>query len=541
MRLAIICFLFFAGLSSILAQNIIQSYNEPIIPEKSPLFANDIIIDNKPDRDQRLVSICSAFNGWLYVVYGYYSSNIPQASILRSMDNGLTWNLLIEGPISTQNTILKRLEIISAGTTLENFKIYLGFVLANSTGSNSGAQVFRYNGEPFTGEGSLIYTPGIITDLAISTDNFYTPSNANPYCFAMTFVKRINSTVGDSLIFESSSNGGLPDNYKSVTSLSGYFGQLQLSYGKRMDQNSGRFYIVWEDKDSELALLGHIYTTHTEPTFASAFTPPICLDCSDPVLSNKCRRPVIASHYGNMDNDSSNITTAILLEYYNQSTNSYNLKGYYSCNSTFSTFYTPFTMPVASNNNQQPDICFNPFDSTFSVTYFDSINKTLHYLTNNFNFTNPNSWNNISSDYNDQQNIIIPIPKVRINQGNKVGLAAWTSEGGNGNGITLFDAVDHYYTGVGNLSNDDLVQDVNVFPNPCNSFTNLTFSIKKPLHVSIVLYNSNGIKLNTITNRIFNSGRNSVELITQFYPAGVYSYFFKLNNAIKVGKIIIFH
>ena len=59
----------------LLTMNILHA--QPGIPLKdngSVLFGKDIVIHDRPDRDQKLVAICSAFNGWLYAAYAYQSS-----------------------------------------------------------------------------------------------------------------------------------------------------------------------------------------------------------------------------------------------------------------------------------------------------------------------------------------------------------------------------------------------------------------------------------------------------------------------------------
>ena len=104
----------------------------PLKPQ-SPLFGKDIVIHDSSSQNQRHAAICSAFNGWLYAVYSYF--NIPwqgQAfEILKSVDNGITWNEIFDGP-GVLNECLS-LDIVAIGDSISNIKVFVAFVLTNSS------------------------------------------------------------------------------------------------------------------------------------------------------------------------------------------------------------------------------------------------------------------------------------------------------------------------------------------------------------------------------------------------------------------------
>ena len=122
--------------------------------------------------------------------------------------------------------------------------------------------------------------------------------------------------------------------------------------------------------------------------------------------------------------------------------------GYYNLQAARTSHFKPLNIATSFNNELQPDICFNPYNSKFMVTYFDFTNKKLPFLTNDVNLANPNSWNVVSQGYNDNNNLVAPYPKVDLNIVQQNGMNAWISAGTGGNGIALFDAPYSTYTGV---------------------------------------------------------------------------------------------
>jgi len=47
----------------------------PLTGSRSPIFGKDIVINDQPGQNQQNLSVCSAFNGWLYAVYFYVEIN----------------------------------------------------------------------------------------------------------------------------------------------------------------------------------------------------------------------------------------------------------------------------------------------------------------------------------------------------------------------------------------------------------------------------------------------------------------------------------
>jgi len=111
----------------------------PLKPQ-SPLFGKDIVINDSSSQNQSQVIVRSAFNGWLYAEYSaidpFYIT--PTSTILKSVDNGITWTVLINlvwpGPyasfISTDMAVI--------GDSISNLKLILGWVCGVTSNPSEG-------------------------------------------------------------------------------------------------------------------------------------------------------------------------------------------------------------------------------------------------------------------------------------------------------------------------------------------------------------------------------------------------------------------
>jgi len=201
----------------------------PLKPQ-SPLFGKDILIQDQPDRDQRNVAICSAFNGWLYAVYSYPIGIVQAISVLKSTDNGINWELLGEGGMTTAS-FTNKLDIVACGTGIDNIKIFVGCVYLDTNTNTRWGLVIRYNADPFAYEDELLKDEGgQIKDLALSSDFMYPSTNASPFSLGVLLAK---GGIKDSIMFLSSSNGGISLNSpRIVTTTTKYLHRVSLNYGR---------------------------------------------------------------------------------------------------------------------------------------------------------------------------------------------------------------------------------------------------------------------------------------------------------------------
>jgi hypothetical protein len=508
----------------------------PLKPQSS-LFGKDIVIQDTSDRDQRNVATCSAFNGWLYAVYSYPIGIEQAIAVLKSTDNGINWELLGEGGTVFASSTT-RVDIIACGNSNDNLKLFVGYVYFIDALNTGGAYVIRYKAEPFGYEDELLKQDGgIIKDLALSSDYMYPCVNSNPHSIGVLFSRK---GVIDTLVFRSSSNGGMSlDSRHKIATSSNFFHKVSLNYGRSPSWNSGRYFAAWEEQTSQTSTVGHIYIAHSEPNFDSSFTRPICLDSLDPSLINKVRNPAIACQYSNADNDSANLTEVVLFEKYKPASTDFDVAGFYNVQATTTSHFRPLNIAATPNNELQPDICFNPYNSKFMVTYFDSTDKKLPFLTNDVNLTSPNSWNVISQGYNDNSNLVAPYPKVKVNFGLQDGMNAWISEGTGGNGIALFDAPYSTYTGVAGNSIGSSVRLYGSYPNPCNNAIKIVFGQKNAGRVTINVMGIMGQSLGTVTDQNYPAGKHVVQFDVSNLPDGNYLYKFRSGDFTDTEKFTV--
>jgi hypothetical protein len=511
----------------------------PLKQVDSPLFGKDIVINDQPDQDQRNVVMCSAFNGWLFAAFVYDTLTIKNILIMKSIDKGLHWSrFYCYQAAALDNQIIPTIDLITSGNDQSNLKVFLGLIcqdILNDGIAGSAGNVIRFNGVTGEKEGGILSPSGPgIKHLDLCSDVNYPANAASPGSIAILYSRYIYGI--DSICIRTSSNGGISfDNWKGIAYHTGYpyYRKVSLAYGRSPLWNSGRYFATWEVFDYEFSETGHIYYAHSEPNYNSSFTTPFCLDSLDPSNINLCRNPLITCQYGEMDNDDSNLTSLILFENYNSATYTSDIIGYYNKQSTLTNNFQPFSFPNPSPNNVQPDVAFNPYNSTFMATYFVSNDHKLSFLSHDFNMANPSSWNIASSGYNDGDNIIAPYPKVNINFMQQEGMNTWIAEGPNGKGIAMFDAPYSTWTGISEINKANEAGLISVYPNPCSNELEIVFELKKTEKVIIHVLSILGQNLGTVTNQFYSEGKHVVKINVSTFPAGTYLYNFNSGDGVK--------
>jgi len=531
MRLAIIIFLFFGGLNSTLAQ---------IIPEKSPLFAEDIYIDNEPNHNQRQLAICSAFNGWLYAAFSYPINNQPWVSLMKSTDNGKTWSILVEGVDGVVDDYLLKIDLIACGNDTSNLKLFYGEIKYTVMYGFRSASVTRFSGKGEYEHSILNEPSGAVNDIALATDYMFPAGNSNPNSIAVVYSMDITYPyIRDTVIFKSSSNGGYSFDFAvGIAGSANHLNKVALAYGRSLTYNSGRYFVAWEEKLNSSSPYGHIYTAYTEPNFNSALTTPHMLD-SVASLNNKVRNPAIACQFNGADNDRSNLTEVILCENNIPGENRSDIVGFYNKTAATTKNFNSFSVNPGQHTNLQPDISFNPFDSKFMVTYFDSTGQVLPYITHDVNMQNPYSWDIISTGYNDNANLTTPYPKVKLALGQQTGANAWIAERSNANGAAMFDAPFNYPVGVKENYEYQNSFILHAFPNPASIIVNIEFQLPEKSDVKLSLFNSLGYVVYEKTLRYCQKGHNLTTIDLTNFSSGIYLVNLSTYNNSGSRKIVI--
>ena len=513
---------------------------QPVLPVQlnySPIFGNDIVINNNALQDQKNVVFCSASNGWLYAGYSHNVSDMPYITILKSTDNGLTWTVLLDDAGSFfPGAIITRMNILVCGNTVSNLKIFLSWVFRDTLNNYGNATVFRYKAEPFGFE-ETVFLDVPINDISIATDNLYPASTANPYSIGILYSKHGSS---DTIIFQSSSNGGLSFDNRRIVSITGsYYNKVSLAYGRSSSNNSGRYFAAWEEVPG-MNSTGHIVTAHSEPFINSSFTSPVYLDNLDPLETNRCKNPSIECQSSNFDNDSLNFTEVILYDRYNPSNSNYDIKGCYTMQPTGQlSGFRHLNITDSIENTRYPCIAFNPFDSTFMVTYYNSTAQKLPFRVNNFNLTSPNQWQIVSPGYNDNTNLYDPYPRVFMNYGLHTGAALWNAGLNGANGIAMFDAVSNTWAVVPETNINGGTRLIDAYPNPCTTTVTMKFISDMKEHVTITLYDILGNAVKILANELYLKGDHQVRCDLSGVPPGYYVYILKTGDYSKSGKIVV--
>jgi len=517
---------------------------QPGIPLKdngSVLFGKDIVIHDQPDQNQRLVSVCSAFNGWLYSAYTYQSPTSLTASmtILKSTDGGITWNVLVNDSATTTNTTYTCINLVTTGTSVATLKLFAATVSISDPSFPYGkGNLARYNGETGAFEQNLLQETGIY-DMAIASDFLYPAFNSTPGSLGVLYSKYASS--GDSLIFRSSSTAGMTLDDKKIVYpfINANIRNVSICFGRSPSYPTGRYFVCYEILNNYSLEYGFIYTSHTEPNFNSPFTFPDRLDNIWGIDEGRCRKPSIACQYNNIDNKNSNITEVVLFERYNGSILRNDVVCFLNSNAATAHDFEKFILTDPTYNNRYPDVCFNPYNSTFMITYFDSTNRKLPYLTHDFNLTNPNTWNIINTGYNDSPNITFPYPKVSINYSEQDGMNVWIADGGTGLGKAMFDAPYSTYVGTSEINSFEGTKLLGAYPNPCTSGVTIGFELQKTENVKISITSITGQSEKIVTDQVYSRGRHEVKADVSSLPVGIYIYKFQAGEFEGTGKIAI--
>jgi hypothetical protein len=526
--------LFFFSLQGIRAQ---QGFFNPYVPLKhqSPAFGKDIIINYYPGQDQRNVTLCSAFNGWLYAAYSYYYpvGQFMAVNIYQSTDNGITWNSMNWEVLPPTFGPPITVSIAAGGNTLSTLKLFVAWTITDTTIYTypGFGEIDRFNG--VTGEWETMLTHfDNCWDISLATDGLYPATNSNPFSVGVLYsVFHVPGLYKDSVIFYSSGDGGMTfGNRQVLATTSKRFPKVSLAYGRSHSDSTGRYFATWEEDQTYKSGIGDIYTSHSNPDFNSAFTNPVWVNSLDSSAINKSRRPVIACQSSGLDNDSSNLTELIMFEK-QLSPNTYDTRGFYNLKSTTSNQFDEFSITSLPNNKIQPDIAFNPFDSTFMLTYYDSVAHGLPFLINDVNLANPGAWNVQTQEYNDSPDIAAPFPIVALNPGEQAGATVWAKEGSGGNGVAMFDAPYSTYTEIKNTKNEN--NTIIIYPNPARDKCKVQCA--KCNIKNIEIFNLCGEK---VYGAEFPAGGGDAVEVNLDFPEGVYFVQVTSDKIVEVGKII---
>lgn len=476
----------------------------------STQYAGDVIIDNSV-LDQRNVKISAAFNGWLYSVFTTSNTTTGASgiNISRSKNNGVSWTSIKS--FTAANTKYPAIDIVVAGTDTNNLTLFITGVNLNTSTGNYVLWFDKYNATTGTFLGNfgnnISYGTRKVYDVSIASDYRFPAFGTTPYGVGVLY--SVFSGL-DSVIFVASTNGGTSLNVRqALFSTGAYCRKVSLAYGRSATYSNGRYFAAWERCSSSTVRNANIYTSHCVTTINGTWNAPKNLDSLDANMLGVCRNPNIAVQYNNTNNDSGNVTAAVTFERdWGGAGTDYDILGFYNKQAASNNYWKRFDIINTADNDNSPDLVYDPGANNFLAVYHDSTNHKLPYCVNNMNMTNPNTWSYITTQYNDlTTNILRPWPRIDINPVTVKAVHVWNSEG-TGKGIALFDA-ENLSTSIKEVTEGSISG--TVYPNPATTFVNLNFELKNVQDVAMDIYDALG---NIVKHQVFSGVGNSAELKT---------------------------
>ena len=168
---------------------------------------------------------------------------------------------------------------------------------------------------------------------------------------------------------------------------------------------------------------------------------------------------------------------------------------------------------------------FNPGNSVYFATYYQD---QVRGQVSEFTITTPENivWQNWTHTFNQADHYSASYWYWSFNLPTNASLGTWK--------FTVFyeDGIyNHNFIVSDNTTSIDDIQTLEYsytlgqnYPNPFNPSTVINFSVPKETNVKINLYNSLGEKIETIVNRVYNTGNHSVNFDASNLRSGVYLY-----------------
>jgi hypothetical protein len=506
------------------------------------ILATDKVIDSSNVDTQTDVRVCTAKNGWVFAAYirsnGTASAGVK---IRRSKDNGESWKNVCN-ITQTNSRFIGGLDMVVCGNDSASLVLYLisvennlnigkYTVFINKYDANTGALLANCYTEP----NSFSYP---IMDCAITSD-FLNPSIvSSPYSIGAIFSLRSNPE--DSIIFVYSIDGGNTFTRQVVDTTDDYFGRVSIAYGKSLSQPNGKYFVAYEEKDGINTQIGNIRTCHNQTFPGSPFTRPFAVDTLVGSTKNVCSYPSIACQIGFTDNDSSDLTTVIMVERdFNGQQINHDVLGFVNKNSNGNHWERFNVLTGASSNAKQPRIVYDFVKNFFLATYWDSTTRKLVLTYKDINFSNPNTWTNLINQYNDTtSNIEDAKPYLSVSPVNGRTNFAWISGGKNVEGVAYFDS---FTSMVGSTDLKKEFGSLACIPNPSNHGTTIRIQLNKEAASRLEIKDIHGKLLFSESVKSLQSGSNEIFLATETLPAGLYFIQLISSEFILNNKLIISH
>jgi hypothetical protein len=512
-----------------------NNFQQPTAPQ----FANDIIINNAPTQDQRRVRLSIAFNGWVYAAYNVIdpANNAIGLNIQMSRDSGTTWQMIDQ--ILSPNIGYTKFDIVVAGTDTNNLKLFVAAVNYSFIANDNVFLVFNYNATTTAPIANVYVGPdhgaNTINDVAITSDYRFPSFGSNPYSVAAAYT--VFGAAADTIKFVASDDGGNNWNIEqNVQTTVNYSRNLSLAHGISPTASNGRYFLAWEELNSQNDRTGSIYTARNIASFNGVWTTPIQLDTALDV-NGLCRNPTIATSFGNTDNDSGSVTAVVAFERdFNGLGTDFDILSMVNMRGHAGDYWFSSDISNVGTNDMHPNIVYDPIYTAFVTTYYDSTNTKLPLSAVGLNVV---GWSNFNTGYND---LSIPLkaawPRIVTHHTHGLIETAWIAEGASARGIAMFDRESAVPSGI--PTNDETLNAIEVSPNPANTATSISFSLVHSTQVTLVVYNLVGEEM-IHTTAMHQAGNAKETLNVQNLPAGIYFIQLQTSQQTVTKQLVVTH
>jgi len=522
------------------AQSEMPKTSIPYKGGNSVLYGGDIIVDDQSAQDQRGNCLAVAFNGWLYAAHMINNTTPKSWTVMMSTDDGLTWNTIINNPIST-DWYTVALDIMVCGMSTADLKLYVARIYENDITVSSELKLVQYDAndgtELSTLRDDIVYSGDRFVDVAIASDYYFPAWSAGQYSIGMAYSKTTPSI--DYIGFISYGDAGAsPQPDQNVYAGGMFVRNVAVAYGRSATYLNGRYHVAWEERTYSSDDIGQIWTAHTVSTYNDSFTTPLRLENLVSASAGYCRNPSISCQFNNTDNGSGNYTEIVLFDRaYNGNTADFDIIGTYNLAASNTDSWSIFGMDASiATSDYEPDINFDPAFNNFLVTYYNSTETKLRYLVQYMDLPDPYNWIVIFDKYNYDDNLVNPYPKVEINPVYIQVAHLWTCERPGGNGETTFDA-EYSTAGIQPAANDQFR--LRAYPNPANSIVRIAMTLSQEDRITVKIMDAFGKSGNILFEGNVPKGESVINADVSGMAAGCYLYTVQSATATSTGRLVI--
>jgi hypothetical protein len=494
--LVVFCFLFFLFEGNAQTPGFYQPLN-PLVNS-----GTDVMIYNNPLVNQTKHRSNAALNNRILVPF--ICKDSTQNDWLRCFEStnlGVTWNNVYSesrmNPLVFLDATVTNQPMTGGipSDTLYHFTMY-------SVYSPSTDAVFLYvnkylfsnsgysSTQPFTYY--VDYNQNWISNLNISSSLFSVGTQNKDGVIGFSYVLETRNHSGDSLFFHASAdNGDQFGTRKLIAACPGgkMIRSASLTYTSQSitTGNPGTFFASWVITDTVTGK-GALYVARTTNGPNSSWSAPVRLD----ILAGAegVVRETTLSVQENGTNDANEVSCVVLFEKWMPG-DDIDILGVYNKTPLSSDTWFPFTIAATPMREVEPNIITSTFPSnTFYITYHDETSNKLKAYAQPANLPDPTGgWICISQGYNDNDNLVLPEPRIYYNQNGGFPGFVWTANIASPDLTLAIFSDNDPAVGMAEKASDI---PLTVFPNPASGVAYLKFTSPGDLPANITIYDCRG-------------------------------------------------